>query len=316
MDYSGFFDMGFLYFLEKLRNPVLDALMQVFTYLGEELLFMVIALSIFWCVSKNEGYYLLCVGFVGTVINQFLKLWYRIPRPWVKDPNFTIVESARNGATGYSFPSGHTQNVVGTFGGIARYTKKRGCRAAAVVILLLTSFSRMYLGCHTLADVLVSFCIAAVLVFGLYPLFRSLDEHPNRMYPILAVMLAIAAGYVLFVKLYPFPADLDADNYREGLKNSYSLLGALLGLLVVYPVERRFIRFETKAVWWAQILKVALGLVGALVVKEGLKALFGVLFGAALFPNLIRYFVLVLFAGLVWPLTFRFFRSLGKKPVK
>ena len=74
--------------------------MQFFTLFGEELLFMVLALAVYWCVSKEEGYYLLFVGFLGTIVNQFLKLLFRIPRPWVRDPNFTIVESARSGATG------------------------------------------------------------------------------------------------------------------------------------------------------------------------------------------------------------------------
>lgn len=313
MAHSGFFDLGFLYWLEKLRNPVLDAIMQFFTYFGQELLFMVVALAVFWCVDKRKGYYLLSIGFVGTIINQFLKLLFRVPRPWVKDPNFTIVESARSGATGYSFPSGHTQNVVGTFGGIARSTQKRWLRAAAIAVLLLTSFSRMYLGCHTLADVGVSFIIASILVLALYPLFKSMDEHPNRMYGLLAAFLTIALGYLLFLKIYSFPADLEPEKYRDGLKNAYSLLGALVGLLIVYPVERKYIHFETKAVWWAQILKVTLGLVGALIIKEGLKALFRPMFGAALFPNAIRYFFLVLFAGIVWPLTFPFWSKIGRK---
>ena len=106
--------MSFLYWLESIRCPFLDAVMQAFTCFGEELAFLLLALTIFWCVSKEEGYYLLFVGFFGTVLNQFLKLLCRIPRPWVRDPDFTIVESARSGAGGYSFPSGHTQNAVGT----------------------------------------------------------------------------------------------------------------------------------------------------------------------------------------------------------
>lgn len=90
--------MSFLYWLESIRCPFLDAVMQAFTCFGEELAFLLLALTIFWCVSKEEGYYLLFVGFFGTVLNQFLKLLCRIPRPWVRDPSFTIVESARSGA--------------------------------------------------------------------------------------------------------------------------------------------------------------------------------------------------------------------------
>ena len=74
---------------------------------------------LFWCVYKRLGYYLLSVGLTGTVLNQFLKLLFRIPRPWVRDNSLTVVGDATEAATGYSFPSGHTQTAVGIYGGIA-----------------------------------------------------------------------------------------------------------------------------------------------------------------------------------------------------
>ena len=305
--------MQFLYFLESIRNPVLDAIMQFFTELGGEAVFLVLALMIFWCVSKEEGYYLLFVGFLGTIFNQFLKLVFRIPRPWVKDPKFTIVESARADATGYSFPSGHTQNVVGTLGGIARWQKQKWLRIACIATLLLTSFSRMYLGVHTPLDVGVSFAVAVVLVFALYPIVRYAVQKPKRMYVLLGVMTAISLAFVLYANLATFPADIDAENLAHGQKNSYSLLGALLGFCLAYGIERKYIRFETKAVWWAQILKVVLGLAVVLAVKEGLKLVFSALGFTWLGTNAIRYFAVVLMAATVWPLTFRFFARLGKK---
>ena len=129
--------MELLYALESIRTPFLDKLMGLVTNLGGEAVFIVAAIVVFWCLSKSCGYYMMTVGFAGTIINQFLKLWFRIPRPWVKDPNFTIVESARAEATGYSFPSGHTQNAVATFGGIARSTRRPWVRWACVAVLLL-----------------------------------------------------------------------------------------------------------------------------------------------------------------------------------
>ena len=74
--------MGVLYALESIRTPALDKIMSVITLLGGELFFMVIAVTAFWCVSKREGYYLMIVGFFGTVINQFLKILCCVPRPW------------------------------------------------------------------------------------------------------------------------------------------------------------------------------------------------------------------------------------------
>ena len=92
--------MEFLRLLEGLRTPVGDAFFSFITHLGEETIFIVAGLLFFWCINKKQGYFILTVGFLGTIINNFLKLVFRIPRPWVRDPEFTIVESARAEATG------------------------------------------------------------------------------------------------------------------------------------------------------------------------------------------------------------------------
>ena len=165
--------MSFLYFLESIRNPFLDLLFSFITLFGEETIFMAVGMIVFWCVDKFKGYYILCIGFFGTVINQFLKIVCRVPRPWVKDPNFTIVESAREAASGYSFPSGHTQTSIGLFGGIARITINKALRIAMIVLSCLVALSRMYLGVHTPADVLVSAAIAIILIFVAYPVFKK-----------------------------------------------------------------------------------------------------------------------------------------------
>ena len=96
--------MQFLYLLEKIRLPGLNELMLTITHLGEETAFLVLAMIVFWCVDKYRGYFVLGVGLMGTVLSQFMKLLFRIPRPWVLDENFTILEEARAEAGGYSFP--------------------------------------------------------------------------------------------------------------------------------------------------------------------------------------------------------------------
>ena len=117
--------MGTPYLLERIRMPVLNALMLLITKFGEETAFLVAALIIFWCVDKRKGYYVMAVGFIGTMANQMLKLICRVPRPWVLDENFTILEQAREAAAGYSFPSGHSQSAVGTFGAIANTSRNK-----------------------------------------------------------------------------------------------------------------------------------------------------------------------------------------------
>ena len=246
---------------------------------------MVAAILIFWCVSKEEGYYLLLMGFFGTVVNQFLKLLFRIPRPWVRDPDFTIVESARAQATGYSFPSGHTQNAVATFGGIARSTRRPWVRWTCVAVLLAVSFSRLYLGVHTPLDVGVSFAVAGVMVLALYPLIRQASRRPHLMAGLLAGMLLVGAAYLVFAYVYPFPADVD----------------------------RRYIHFDTRAVWWVQLLKVVLGLALLMGIRAGLKAPLLALLHSPGVAGAVRYGIMVLFAGALWPAAFRYMARWGQK---
>ena len=295
--------MEVLYALESIRVPWLDTAMAAITHLGEETVFMVAALFVFWCVSKRHGYYLLAIGFAGTVLNQFLKLLFRIPRPWVLDSDFTIVESARAQATGYSFPSGHTQNAIGTFGGIARFTRRKWVRAAAIVIAVLVPLSRMYLGVHTPLDVGVAAVIAVALVFALYPLMERSDSQHGVMGAVLAVMLALAVGYLLFVSLYPFPADVDAANLASGVENAWKLLGATVGMLVGWWLDVRFIHFDTRAVWYVQFIKLAGGLALLLGIRAALKAPLAAALGAGA-GGAVRYGVMVLFAAAVWPMVF------------
>ena len=303
--------MEFLYLLEKIRIPGLNELMLAVTELGGELPFLVIALIVFWCVDKRRGYYVLSVGFLGTLTNQFMKLWFRVPRPWVLDPNFTILEQAREAATGYSFPSGHTQNAVGTFGALAVTTKTKWIRFIAVMLAVLVPFSRMYVGVHTPADVLVAAAMAVIFLAAMYPVVFGRD---GKYIPaLLFVMTAFAAAFLCFVEFWNFPADIDPHNLESGIKNAYTIAGALTGLIIVYIVDEKYLRFETEAVWWVQVIKIAFGLLAVLAIKSGLKTPIDMLCGGHMVGRAIRYFLIVIMAGIVWPLSFKRLSKLGRK---
>lgn len=304
--------MDILYALEKIRTPFWNGVMSAVTQLGGEVIFIVAAVVVFWCVSKWEGYYLMTIAFCGTVLNQFLKLICRVPRPWVRDPNFTIVESARAEATGYSFPSGHTQNAVGLFGGMARWGGRRWVRLGLTALALVIAFSRMYLGVHTPADVGVSLVLAAALVLGLYPLMRRAQEKPRYMGYVLAAMLVVSGAFVVFVETCGFPADMDAENLASGIGNAWKMLGAVAGMTLAWLLDRRYIHFETQAVWWVQVIKVVVGMALLLAIKSGLKAPLLALLGHEGLAGGVRYFLLVLVAGAVWPLVFRPMSKWGK----
>ncbi len=303
--------MEYLQFLQGLRFPLLTELMLLITRLGEETAFLVMGLIVFWCVDKYRGYYLLGVGLLGNLSNQFLKITCRVPRPWTRGGDFHAVESAKAAAGGYSFPSGHTQTAVGTFVALAATSKRRITVIVCLCLAALVGFSRNYLGVHYLSDVLVG----AGMALGLIALLSPMTGKRGKAWTprVFAAGIILSGAFLAYVELFPFPADLDMENYASAMKNAYTFLGCFSGVLLVWFADEKKLRFSTRAVWWAQILKTVLGLVLVLLVKEGLRSPLDALFGGHMLARAVRYFLIVVAAGIVWPMSFTWFARLGRK---
>lgn len=298
--------------LAALRTPLLDEVFSLLTQLGGETVFMLVMMVVFWCVDKRKGYALMLVGFCGTLLNQALKITFCIPRPWLLDPSFEIVEAARAEATGFSFPSGHTQNAVGIYGTLAWMTRGRE-RAACLVLTVLVPFSRLYLGVHTPLDVGVSFVLAWLLVLAMHAAYEGFCRRPALLVRLLLALCLLSAAFLLYALHVRSDRTGELTNFDHAVKNGWTMLGLALGAVLTAGVDDRYTRFETKAVWWAQILKVALGLALTLAVRMLLKAPLTALFGANSIGDGIRYFAMLLAAGVFYPMTFGWFASLGRR---
>ena len=305
--------MDFLYFLESIRNPVFDAFFSVVTFLGSEALFIVIALAMFWCVNKREGYYVLSVGLVGILSNQFAKLLFKVPRPWVIDSNFTVVGNAAADAGGYSFPSGHTQNITGTLGGVFASRKKLWQKIVLVIFILLVAFSRMYLGVHTPSDVLFSLAFAFLLLIAARPLFVS-DERLNKSLPYISAFCII---FAIGLSLYAFLSEADgavaSANLYSTKKNASTMLGCSIAFPIVYYVDKKYTNFKTEAKWYVQLIKIAVGVGVVFLLKWGLSAPLNFIFGNEFIGRGVRYFLIVIFAGCIYPIFFKYFAKIGEK---
>lgn len=305
--------MKVLYFLEGIRTPFFDKVFSLLTNLGGESVFIVAAVLVFWCVNKRWGLYILVSGFYCTFISQVIKLMARVPRPWIIDPNFTIVESARSAALDYSFPSGHTISAVAVFGSAAFITRKKLLQVLFASCILITAFSRLYLGVHQPRDVIAGLVIGFAVVCALYPLFRDYSSGTKW---IIRLVPLFTLAYIVFIELYSWPADIVQESLVDGTKNSYTLFGCGLGILVAFPLERKYVNFDVNAPLWAQFLKAALGLAFIMGIRVGLKPVLSLFIHNANISSAVRYFFVVLFGLGIWPMTFKWFSAgcpIGKR---
>jgi hypothetical protein len=102
------------------------------------------------------------------------------------------------------------------------------------------------------------------------------------------------------------------DNYLEGLANGWKLLGALLGLTLAYTVDWKKLHFSEKAPLLGQICKIVIGLLLVVGIQKGLKPVFKRI-SEEPYWDAIRYFLVVVFAGAIWPITFPIWQKVGVK---
>ena len=305
--------MGVLYFLAGLRNSVLTAFFSVLTYLGSEMTAVAVPMIVYWCFSKRRAYFLTANVALGSAVCQGLKFLCKVPRPFVRDPKFEIVESARADAGGYSFPSGHTESAASLFGSLALILRNRGARIVCVAFIVLVGFARMYLGVHYPTDVLGGLLIGLALMAALYPAYKASEKNP-KVFPVLfGAAAACSLIGALLIEFGSRGAEEDPANWAEAVKNLNLLAGCMAAFSISIPVERKYIRFQTKAVWWVQVLKAGLGLSLAMGLRLGLKPLFAALLGDLGIASFLRYFLMTLFCLLVWPMAFPILNRLGRR---
>ena len=144
----------------------------------------------------------------------------------------------------------------------------------------------------------------------LSPWFAT-EEKFKKAYPVIVVVSVVLSFLFLsLVLLISGDTSLDVENYHSALKNACTLLGCTVGLVLVWVVDTMFVNFDTKAPWYAQVIKAALGFAIVLLIKSGLSSPLTALFGNEYVARIVRYFLIVAFAGAVWPLTFKWFSTL------
>lgn len=246
-------DISYLLFLQDFRHTIHDAwtpFMQTVSLFAITYL-VCIPVFIYWCVNKRKGLYTLASFYMCVAVNETIKLTACIYRPWVRDPRILPAGNATATAGGYSFPSGHTAAATPLYGGIAvGFWAQKATRWLSVLCgmgLLMTGFSRNYLGVHTPQDVAVGLMLGVLVLWAMARVFGYLEKYPQKENWFLLGGFLYGLLALIYAAYKPYPLDymdgkLLADPYRM-TTDAYFFMGGLMAFCVSRYVEKRWVRF-------------------------------------------------------------------------
>ncbi|MBQ3281016.1 MAG: phosphatase PAP2 family protein [Eubacterium sp.] len=248
-------DIEILLALQNFRVSINDALtpfMEMISLFA--VTYLVIAPAvIYWCVDKKAGLYSLASYYSCIAVNAVVKLTVCAYRPWIRDERILPAGDAIRTATGYSFPSGHSSTASPIYGSMAvkAWKKLRWISVLCLICVLLTGFSRLYLGVHTPQDVLVGLSLGAIAVFCMDRLFRYLGKHPDKENMFLIGGIVFGVASILYITLKPYPMDyvdgkLLVDPVRM-MKDGYGDIGAMIAFCIGRLIEKTWVNYEPSA---------------------------------------------------------------------
>lgn len=261
--------MELLLWLQSVQNPVMDFLFNGLTVLFNQYVIFIIACIFLWCKDKDFGYKLGFSVFYGGFLNQFLKVLFKIQRPWVLNHNIQPNAIALESATGYSFPSGHTQIAVSGLGTAMLHYKKPVFSILSIFVIFLVAFSRLYLGVHTPLDVVTSL-VLSFLVVCLVELFYKKIAATSKKTGLIVVAANILLGICVLVYIMLTEKILD----YTLLGDCFKMSGAIAGFSIGWYVEKNFIKIAMNVSKANKIKRFCLGLVIVFVIYAVLKLFF------------------------------------------
>ena len=309
-------EVEYLLRLQELREalgPGVESFFVAITNFATSTLSVFIALIIFGCIDKATGCEMFGIFIFASLSNQLIKNTVCEYRPWVSDPRVHVSEGAKPGATGYSFPSGHTVAAVSLFGYLG--WKKRANKVLmwlCYIFVFLVVFSRNYLGCHYLHDVLAAFAETVLVIWASRYVCKWISQNEDKEIWVAAAVIVITALACIYWVYKPYPMYYVEVDLIEMQVDCFQIAGLAVGFVIGRIVEKRYIKFTTENL--AVKVRVIRGFAGAALVLISNKltklATQNVDPRAAKF---IQRFFLVMVVFILAPLIFKWIEGLMEK---
>ncbi|QEN06613.1 phosphatase PAP2 family protein [Oceanispirochaeta crateris] len=281
-----------LAFFQTQANPFWDGMATGITMFGEELIYILIIAVFFWGISKKKGMILAFTLLTSLFLNNLVKILVHSPRPFEVLDN--INGKRLKTATGYSFPSGHTQGASSFYFTLVYLFRNRLFQLCCLVILFLVGISRLYLGVHWPLDVLGGWFLGISTAWLVASKIDRLWEDPSgleRLILILSGLTILFTAMMSFLEVFYFRGAVKTEDFFKGA-------GILLGCFSGFLIERRFTDFSaSKGTLLQKILRIFIGISGIVLLQGGVK----VLLSDAAFSHLLRYALMGLWMTLIFP---------------
>lgn len=307
------FDLQYLLFLQNLREAsggVFDEFFNALSKFAVDIL-PFLPYIIYWCVNKRLGYRFIATTWIGEVLNGVIKLTVCAYRPWIRSDQIVPAGDSKTAATGYSFPSGHTLAATMHYGNTAvwQWNKRRWISILCGVLILLTGFSRNFLGVHTPQDVAVGMTEGVVLIIIIGIIEKRVHGNDKVLDILTLVGILATIGVILYISFKPYPMDyVDGQllvDPQKMMNDSFKACGGFLGFLIGSYIERHFIRYEIPEGSTALPIMACVGFALMIAFKQLLAPATIVPLMGGHWGNMAARFLMVMFAIVIWPLVIR-----------
>ena len=233
-------DLQYLLFLQNLRlatGGIFDEFFNGMSKVAVDVL-PFLPFLIFLCVSKKWGYRILTSYLGADLLNGVVKLTVCAYRPWIRSDLIEPAGDSKVAATGYSFPSGHTVSASSLYGSVVenQWSKRRWLAVICIICILLTGFSRNFLGVHTPQDVLVGLTEGIVMILIVRKASQAISDN-EKTYDILTLVgILVVIAVLIYVQVKPYPMDYVDGKLLVDPQKMMLLLGSY--------VERHYIHYE------------------------------------------------------------------------